>query len=109
MSKLDEIQEKLDKVQKSLDDGLEDIDESNYNPDKFNDEARREIASRFVKWYFYLLMASFLAPVIFNTLIYSISKDSSLFINLKDIVLLTTSAVGSPLGFIVGYYFKSSK
>jgi len=83
--------------------------EVNHNSKKFNDETRKSIAETFVHWYFKLLILAFIIPPIFNLSIYLITNSSDLFIPLKDTVLLITSAIGGPLGFIVGFYFKDSK
>lgn len=77
-----------------------------FNPEKFTSEARKQIADKFVNLYFCLLVLSFVIPAIYNTVMFNFTKDNTLFIPLRDTVLLTSSTLGGPLGFIVGFYFK---
>lgn len=78
----------------------------NFNIEKFTNEARKQIANKFVNLYFILLVLSFVIPAVYNVIMYSFTGNDTLFIPLKDVVLLTSSTLGGSLGFIVGFYFK---
>jgi hypothetical protein len=80
-----------------------------YNPKKFNDETKSLIAQRFVKWYFVLLGSAVGAILIYNLLVALIIGSGDSGINLQDIILAISTAIGTPLGFIIGYYFKDSE
>lgn len=78
-----------------------------FNPIKERGQTRSKIALIFVRWYFYLLGASLAFLTIYNFLMITANKTDQI-LNPKDILLIITSAIGSPLGFVVGYYFKES-
>lgn len=80
----------------------------NFNPAKELGKTRSLIAITFVKWYFYLLAGFLIFVVIYNPLVLWLGKEL-LILNPKDMILVYTSAIGSPLGFVVGYYFKDSE
>lgn len=97
--------------QKSLEEVLKELQNasstpSEWNLEKFTNEARRQIANKFVDGFFILLLLSFIVSLVYNVFMYILTGNASLFIPLKDIVLLTSSILGGPLGFIVGFYFK---
>lgn len=78
-----------------------------FNPLKELGETRSKIAKQFVLWYFILISGAFILTLIYNILIiWFFPIDSDQIIAPKDILLTTAGIVGSPLGFIVGYYFK---
>lgn len=83
--------------------------ESNaFNPREHNDKTKSKIALFFVQWYFYIIIGTILAVLIYNPAIRFFTGNTDSFINIKDTLLIVTSAVGSPLGFIIGHYFKEN-
>ncbi|MFA6185027.1 MAG: hypothetical protein WCT51_03180 [Candidatus Shapirobacteria bacterium] len=72
-------------------------------------ETRSGLAKKFVNLYFLTLALSFVIPWSFNLCIYLITGNSELFIPIKDMVLLISSTLGGPLGFIVAFYFKNER
>jgi hypothetical protein len=95
------------KLDQQLESVLEEAEKVSYNPEKFNDDVRKQIAKFFVEAYFVLLLFTFFGSLVFNISIYKLTGSSDLFIPVKDIILLISSVIGGSLGFIVGYYFKS--
>jgi hypothetical protein len=79
-----------------------------FNPLKELGETRSKIAKQFVFWYFILIGGSFIFTLIYNLLIFWLFPKfmPEQIIAPKDILLTAAGIVGSPLGFIVGYYFK---
>lgn len=69
-------------------------------------KTRSHIANRFVSWFFYLLGGSILAILIYNSIIIYNDKPGDYVVSFKDVILTIGTVVGSPLGFVVGYYFK---
>jgi hypothetical protein len=76
-----------------------------YDPGKYKDETRSKIALCFVNWFFRLIVTSLVFVGFYNLLLPHLVKGA-LPIDPKDLILVITGAVGSPLGFVVGYYFK---
>jgi len=81
---------------------------SNFDPIQSREETRSSIAQFFVKSYFYLIGGFFLITLAYNLLLITMRQNESQ-INVKDLLLVVTSAVGTPLGFVVGYYFKGEE
>lgn len=77
-----------------------------YNPTQHKDNTRTHIANIFVYGYFALLSGSLVIVLIYNIVILTFLKSPEQIISPKDLLLLVATATGSPLGFIVGYYFK---
>ena len=66
----------------------------------------------FVYGFFVAILCSVILPMIYNILLfYLFGKDNAkeYLYNGKEILLVVTSAIGTPLGFIIGYYFKEGK
>lgn len=72
-------------------------------------ETRNRLAIMFIKLYFATLALSFIIPWSFNLCIYLLTGDNQLFLSIKEIVLLITSTLGGPLGFVIAFYFKNDK
>lgn len=99
----------LDSRLKTLEETREKSSKIKYNPDELNDKTRSKIAMIFV-WGFFALIAG----TIFFTMLYNVIicygkdiKECSLnLLSVKDMLLAVIGYVGSPLGFIMGFYFK---
>lgn len=84
-------------------------DVATFNPSKELGETRSRIAKQFVFWYFIVLCGSFVLSLIYNLIILFLCNKEQCqqaVIIPKDILITVMGIVGSPLGFIVGYYFK---
>jgi hypothetical protein len=82
--------------------------ESTYNPQEQKDKTRSEIALYFVKAYITLVIFLFVIVFAYNLILISINKDG-LILEIKDIFPLVIGTVGTLLGFVLGYYFKSEE
>lgn len=71
------------------------------------EDTRSEIAKVFVYGFFILLILSVAIVPVFNALMYRVSGNKDLFIDLYQLITLLGSTVGTSLGFVTGYYFKS--
>ncbi len=99
----------LDERLQALEGAKEKSNKIKYNPDELNDKTRSQIALFFV-WGFFTLVSG---TVIF-TMFYNIAicygrelKDCSTnLLSVKDMLVAVIGYVGSPLGFIMGFYFK---
>lgn len=100
-----QLKKELESIKRRLQEA-EDKESVPFNSEKFTSEARRELAGKFVNGFFLVLTLSFIVPLVYNVAMYRFTGNDSLFISIKDAVLLTTSTIGGPLGFIVGFYFK---
>jgi hypothetical protein len=79
-----------------------------YNSVEHKDKTRSTIAKIFVWSYFAGLGIVFTLVLIYNLIILSAKLGTDL-LNVKDVLLVFTSSVGSSLGFVVGYYFKGQE
>jgi hypothetical protein len=99
----------LDTLFKSLSTRSEVIDKRpRYNPTEHKDKTRSTIALFFVRGYLVLLGIIFLLVLTYNFLLIKFAPGTDL-LDVTDIMLLITGSVGSPLGFVVGYYFKGQE
>lgn len=80
-----------------------------YNPGEHKDKTRSRIALIFVWGYIGLIGGIFVLSLAYNLLLIFYNKPQEYLLNPKDIVLLVTSAVGTSVGFVVGYYFKGEE
>jgi len=96
------------------------IHKSQENLDKYTDAAaikqqesglRSEIAMLFVKAFFLLIVFSIVvsmsynAWLIINCHVPFVCEDR--FVDVKEMVVSTIGYISAPLGFVIGYYFKS--
>ena len=83
-------------------------DVGTFNPVKELGETRSRIAKHFVLGYFLMIGGAFVLTLIYNLILYTFFQKiaAEQILPPKDILLTVTGIVGSPLGFIVGYYFK---
>jgi hypothetical protein len=54
------------------------------------------------------LVLSVVFVIIYNIAMFYLTQDTSLFVQIENIVPLVRSIIGAPLGFVMGYYFKGS-
>ena len=85
-----------------------------YNPEEFRDKTRSLIAKVFVFGFFIILSLSIILTMIYNWLIFHQCDVANEFcrdqlLSVKDIVVVVVGYVGSPLGFVLGYYFKAKE
>ena len=76
-----------------------------FSPVKEVGKTRSKIATTFVRWYFFLLVGVLIFLVVYNAVVLILNKPE-LILEPKDLLLIVTTAIGSPLGFVIGYYFK---
>lgn len=70
-------------------------------------ETRKEVALKFVKFYFLILIIIIVGVPLYN---YAVSRgeySEALIIPLKDTILTYSAVVGPTVGLVVAYYFKS--
>ena len=82
--------------------------ELKYNPQEHKDKTRSEIALFFVKAYVALIIFIFVAVFTYNLVLLTINRESFV-LDIKDIFPLVIGTVGTLLGFVLGYYFKSQE
>lgn len=85
-----------------------------YNPKKHEDHTRAWVTGLFILGYFFLLILAEIFVYIYNYHILSLIKEgvkleTNLLFDIKNVLFVLTSALGTPLGFIIGYYFKENK
>ena len=97
--------EKLDKLEKKANSVDEKINK--YSSQKIDTATRSEIATKFINWYFWCLAGSFIGLLVYNGVLIFNNKQDYL-VDILDIITLVGSIVGTPLGFVVGYYFKDT-
>lgn len=73
-------------------------------------ETRNNIARIFVSWYVFLIPFIFIVIIIFNLWIILGKPDMvEYLIPIEDTLMVLQALLGTPLGFVVGYYFKSQE
>lgn len=70
------------------------------------EETRAHIGKIFVWWFFIVLILSSLGTLVYNFFMYLVTSDKTLFIDIGTIIPLVWSIIGTPLWFVMGYYFK---
>ncbi|MFZ2151461.1 MAG: hypothetical protein WAZ12_00725 [Candidatus Absconditicoccaceae bacterium] len=99
-----DLKQSFDTLEKKVTD-----DSDSSNSIKFNDQTRGKIGKIFVWGFFVAIFGSILVTIGYNILFYYITQDTELFIKLDSLLTLVGSIIGAPLGFVMGYYFKSDK
>ncbi|MCF7835223.1 hypothetical protein K9M48_04205 [Candidatus Gracilibacteria bacterium] len=84
-------------------------DGANFDTIKFNDETRGKIGKIFVWGFFIAIFGSIVVTILYNVYFYYLTQDTDLFLKLDSILTLMGSIIGAPLGFVMGYYFKTDK
>jgi hypothetical protein len=104
----DKQKEELIKRADVTEEAFESAEQRSYNPQEHKDKTRSEIALYFVKAYIMLVIFIFVVVFVYNLVLISIGRDS-LILEIKDIFPLVIGTVGTLLGFVLGYYFKSEE
>jgi hypothetical protein len=106
------IKQEIEEIKKQVKD-LREENDSNISTKKDikrnTAKTRNKLAIMFIKLYFATLALSFAIPWSFNLCVYLITGNSQLFVSIKEIIMLITSALGGPLGFVIAFYFKNEK
>jgi hypothetical protein len=104
------FKDQLDKLQEELKKTRTRIEKAEpYNAKKHEDKTRSTLALIFVWGYFIILGVGILVAVINNFAVEYFKLKSEIIISVKDVVSVISGAIGTSLGFVVGYYFKSSE
>jgi len=98
----------LSKKAEASEEVFERAEQRAYNPQEHKDKTRSEIALYFVKAYIMLVIFIFVVVFAYNLVLISINKDN-LILEIKDIFPIVIGTVGTLLGFVLGYYFKSEE
>jgi len=98
------IQGELSKIFESLSKKEAEAKQPTFDPQKHKDETRATIAKIFT-WSFFGL----LAIILIGVPIYNLFAAQERILDIKDTILVFSGVVGSPFGFVVGYYFKGSE
>ncbi|HTE22646.1 MAG TPA: hypothetical protein VK674_06420 [Candidatus Limnocylindria bacterium] len=70
-------------------------------------ETRQEVAKKFVRYYFLILILIIIGIPLYNYFTYRMVGNADLLVPLKDTVLTYSAVVGPTMGLVVAYYFKS--
>lgn len=76
-----------------------------FDPLEHLDTTRAEIAKKFVKWYLAFVMVIIIGVPLYNS--YSVHSKEPL--DIYKVLTTVGTILGTPLGFVVGYYFKEDK
>lgn len=105
MGKLDDLHSRLECLEKEI----KDSQDTEYNPAELNDKTRSKVAMTFVYGFFCLTGGTLVVTMIYNILLSGFCNESlclEKMLDVKDILLAVIGYIGSPLGFIMGFYFK---
>jgi hypothetical protein len=80
-----------------------------YDSQEYNDKTKSQIALKFVNWFFRLVILSLVIAFAYNLVILFLLKDDSKLVDVKEMILTIAGVIGGPLGFILGYYFKTQE
>ncbi len=103
MGKIDDLHSRLEILEK------EKRESESYNPAELNDKTRSKVAMTFVYGFFILTGATLIITMVYNVLLAAYCETDfclSRTLEVKDILLAVIGYIGSPLGFIMGFYFK---
>lgn len=108
---LDDIDRQLKEIKESA--GMQNVSAQQtvlQNTQKQDVETRQQIAKLYVIVYFVILFLIIAGIPLYNLWSYSVTNDPTLLqISLSDTIQTYSAVVGPTLGFVVAYYFKSSK
>lgn len=90
----------LESVAKNIENLENSVKDTAFNPQKHNYEVRSKIAICFTGGFFILLSLVLIGGSLYN-LIGSVEQ-----VSVKDLMLTVSGIVGTPLGLVLGYYFK---
>ena len=106
MGKLDDLHTRLE----SLEQGIIDSQNAEYNPAELNGKTRSKVAMTFVYGFFCLTAGTLIFTMVYNSLLAGLCDENNLcferMLDVKDMLLAVVGYIGSPLGFIMGFYFK---
>jgi hypothetical protein len=77
-----------------------------FDPQKHKDTIRGYIAMTFTISFFALVVIILIGLPIYNILVKDCPQK---ILDLKDTLVIISSVVGGPFGFVIGYYFKGSE
>lgn len=75
-----------------------------FDPKQHKDQTRSTIAKIFTWAYFVLI-----GVALIGVPIYDLFVEGEKILSLKDTLLVISSVIGGPFGFVVGYYFKGTE
>ena len=82
-------------------------------PNERDSETREKIAKRFLWGYFFSIAGAWLTAMIYNLWVVSnyclLAAECAMLLDLKEVLLVVSGIIGPPLGFVMGYYFKSQE
>ncbi len=87
---------------------IEDKIENAYDPQQSKDRGRNFLTYAFIVGYFLIFFICFIYAWKYNTFLIKNGCEEHL-IDLTDMVLKIGGVLGSSLGFVLGYYFKTSE
>lgn len=73
------------------------------------EQTRSRIGTVFVRWFFGFLLFGFVWVMIYNIAMYAMTSKTDLFLDITKVITLVGSVIGTPLWFVMGYYFKEGK
>ena len=76
---------------------------------KVEDKTRSALGKIFVRWFFLLLILILVGWTLYNIFIYGQVGNTELFVDMKTLIPVVWSVIGTPLWFVMGYYFKDDK
>lgn len=82
-------------------------DAGGITPQLVQERVRTELARVFVYGFFGLLAITIIFVPLYNIFAVQVSDSEALIIKLPEILTLIGSVVGTSLGFVTGFYFKS--
>jgi len=100
------IENKVGKLAQSAD--LGSTKKKNYNPRQQADETRSDIARWFVLGQIFILPVILLMFMLFNMAMVQTNHAQNA-IDIEKLTPLVTGFIASPIGFVLGYYFKSEE
>jgi hypothetical protein len=92
---------KIDELEATLD-GLK---APKFNAVEHLDKSRSRIALKFVKWYLFFVLIIIVGVPMYNR--YAVNQRQAL--DVYKMLTQVGTLLGTPLGFVVGYYFKEDK
>jgi hypothetical protein len=97
------IAEEQDKRIQTLESTLDSL-KSPFDRVEHLDKSRSKIAFKFVGWYFALILVLIIGVPLYNNWV-----GSPTLLELDKLLNQIGTLLGTPLGFVVGYYFKEEK
>lgn len=91
----------LDNRLQRLEDTAERL-EPPHNHDEYLDKSRAKIAFKFVRWYLFYVLLVLVGVPLYNRF----AAGSKQTLDVFKILAQVGTLLGTPLGFVVGYYFK---